>query len=217
MGAKVALLLAGLFGLGCGTFPLGGAGNVPCLANLGQNNFLTTLCATFQNRLPICNSLGALPAGRSLERHGKGKDGKGKGKDGKGKHGKGKGGKGKDGKGGKDSSTDLLSGITDLLSLPGVDLLSQILNGVLGLATAAAAGTAVAGAISTFFPTITTTRLAPIPSPVTDIGGFLASPTVSNLIQALLAGDVVGVLTNAAALAASLLFQQIQQGFPASG
>merc|ERR1712168_824495 len=210
MGAKVALLLAGLFGLGCGTFPLGGAGNTPSLANLGQNNFLTTLCATFQNRLPICSSLGALPTGRSLERHGKGKDGKGK-------DGKGKGGKGKDGKGGKDSSNDLLFGITDLLSLPGVDLLTQILNGVLGLAAAAAAGTAVAGAISTFFPTITTTRLAPIPSPVTDIGGFLASPTVSNLIQALLAGDVVGVLTNAAALAASLLFQQIQQGFPASG
>merc|ERR1712168_1069875 len=109
MGAKVALLLAGLFGLGCGTFPIGGTGNVPSLANLGQNNFLTTLCATFQNRLPICSSLGALPTGRSLERHGKGKDGKGKGKDGKGKHGKGKGGKGKDGKGGKDSSNDLLS------------------------------------------------------------------------------------------------------------
>merc|ERR1719516_865221 len=210
--AKVALLLAGLFVLGCGTFPIGGAGNTPSLANLGQNNFLATLCATFQNQLPICSSLGSLPTGRSLERHGKGKDGKGKGK-----HGKGKSGKGKDGKGGKDSSNDLLSGITDLLSLPGVDLLTQILNGVLGLAAAAAAGTAVAGAISTFFPTITTTRLAPIPSPVTDIGGFLASPTVSNLIQALLAGDVVGVLSNAAALAASLLFQQIQQGFPASG
>merc|ERR1719516_795584 len=66
--AKVALLLAGLFGLGCGTFPIGGAGNVPSLANLGQNNFLATLCATFQNRLPICSSLGALPTGRSLER-----------------------------------------------------------------------------------------------------------------------------------------------------
>merc|ERR1719516_752165 len=245
--AKVAILLAGLFGLGCGTFPIGGAGNTPSLANLGQNNFLATLCATFQNRLPMCSSLGALPTGRSLERTFGGAGNvqsplnlgstpgqvnnilaticatlqnrlpicsslgalpTGRSLE---RH-----GKGKDGKGGKDSSNDLLSGITDLLSLPGVDLLTQILNGVLGLAAAAAAGTAVAGAISTFFPTITTTKLAPIPSPVTDIGGFLASPTVSNLIQALLAGDVVGVLTNAAALAASLLFQQIQQGFPAS-
>merc|ERR1719244_155053 len=208
--AKVALLLAGIFGLGCGTFPIGGAGNVPSLATL-QNSGNT-------NGLPagLSNLLGGL-SGRSLERHGK--DGKGgKGKDGKGgKEGKGKGGKGKDGKGGKDSSNPLLSGITSLFELPGVDILSQILNGIIGLAGAAAAGTAAAGAISTFFPTITTTKLATIPSPITDIVGFLSSPTVSNLIQALLSGDVVGVLTNAATLAASLLFQQIQQAFPASG
>merc|ERR1719244_2493204 len=197
--AKVALLLAGIFGLGCGTFPIGGAGNVPSLATLqnsGSNNGIPP---------GLSNLLGGI-SGRSLERHGKG-----------GKEGKGKGGKGKDGKGGKDSSNPLLSGITSLFELPGVDILTQILNGIIGLAGAAAAGTAVAGAISTFFPTITTTKLAPIPSPITDIVGFLSSPTVSNLIQALLSGDVVGVLTNAATLAASLLFQQIQQAFPASG
>merc|ERR1719348_1335130 len=65
--------------------------------------------------------------------------------------------------------------------LGGGDILSQILGALASFAAAVTAGTAVLGGLSTFFPTVTVTRLAEIPTipnPVTNIFDFMQSPVV---------------------------------------
>merc|ERR1719348_2624358 len=92
--------------------------------------------------------------------------------------------------------------------LGGGDILSQILGALASFAAAVTAGTAVLGGLSTFFPTVTVTRLAEIPTipnPVTNIFDFMQSPVVSGLIQALLSGDTSALLSNLVQLAAGLL------------
>merc|ERR1719244_277493 len=92
--------------------------------------------------------------------------------------------------------------------LGGGNILSQILGALASFAAAVTAGTAVLGGLSTFFPTVTVTRLADlptIPNPVTNIFDFLQSPVVSGLIQALLSGDTSALLSNLVQLAAGLL------------
>merc|ERR1719244_1261425 len=92
--------------------------------------------------------------------------------------------------------------------LGGGNILSQILGALASFAAAVTAGTAVLGGLSTFFPTVTVTRLADlpnIPNPVTNIFDFLQSPVVSGLIQALLSGDTSSLLSNLVQLAAGLL------------
>merc|ERR1711872_134976 len=141
-----------------------------------------------------------LLGGRSLDRHGKGKDGKGgKGKDGK-------GGKGKDGKGGN-ALTDGLGGVLSALS--GGDLLSQVLSTLVNFAGAVAAGTAALSAISTIFPSTTVTKAATIPNPATDLLGFLSSQPITDLIQGLINGDLAAVFSAITTLAGSLVLQLI--------
>merc|ERR1711887_269930 len=133
-----------------------------------------------------------LSGGRSLDRHGKGKDGKG--------------GKGKDGKGGN-ALTDGLGGVLSALS--GGDLLSQVLSTLVSFAGAVAAGTAALSAISTIFPTTTVTKAATIPNPTTDLLGFLTSQPITDLIQGLINGDLAAVFSAITTLAGSLILQMI--------
>merc|ERR1712083_715843 len=98
-----------------------------------------------------------------------------------------------------------------LSNIPGLDLLTGILSALAAIAPAVAAGTALATALATLFPQTTVTRLATaLPNPITDLPGFLASPTVSSLLTALGSGDTTALLGALATMASSLLMQLIQ-------
>merc|ERR1719369_2423377 len=130
---------------------------------------------------------------------GKGKDGKGKGKEGKG--GKGKEGKGKEGKGGKGNDSAAESSILDTLSN---NLLGQIIQSVLGLLT---------GAVSSLNPLKSAmepkTTTPPLPNPLTDPLGFIMHPLISDIINAIVAGDIPALMKAQGDLAGTLITQFI--------
>merc|ERR1719495_2757371 len=130
---------------------------------------------------------------------GKGKDGKGKGKDGKG--GKEKEGKGKAGKGGKGNDSAAESSILDTLSN---NLLGQIIQSVLGLLT---------GAVSSLNPLKSAlepkTTTPPLPNPLTDPLGFIMHPLISDIINAIVAGDIPALMKAQGELAGTLITQFI--------
>merc|ERR1719495_42090 len=135
---------------------------------------------------------------------GKGKDGKGKGKDGKGKGkdgGKGKEGKGKEGKGGKGNDSAAESSILDTLSN---NLLGQIIQSVLGLLTGAVSRLE---RIQTAMEPKTTTP--PLPNPLTDPLGFIMHPLISDIINAIVAGDIPALMKAQGELAGTLITQFI--------
>merc|ERR1719369_1606169 len=137
--------------------------------------------------------------GKGKDGKGKGKDGKGKGKDGKG--GKGKEGKGKEGKGGKGNESAAESSILDTLSN---NLLGQIIQSVLGLLT---------GAVSSLNPLKSAmepkTTTPPLPNPLTDPLGFIMHPLISDIINAIVAGDIPALMKAQGELAGTLITQFI--------
>merc|ERR1719369_226834 len=132
---------------------------------------------------------------------GKGKDGKGKDGKGKGKDGKGKDGKGKEGKGGKGNDSAAESSILDILSN---NLLGQIIQSVLGLLT---------GAVSSLNPLKSAmepkTTTPPLPNPLTDPLGFIMHPLISEIINAIVAGDIPALMKAQGDLAGTLITQFI--------
>merc|ERR1719369_1992217 len=120
---------------------------------------------------------------------------------GKGKDGKGKEGKGKEGKGGKGNDSAAESSILDTLSN---NLLGQIIQSVLGLLT---------GAVSSLNPLKSTlepkTTTPPLPNPLTDPLGFIMHPLISDIINAIVAGDIPALMKAQGELAGTLITQFI--------
>merc|ERR1719495_1424355 len=111
------------------------------------------------------------------------------------------GGKGKEGKGGKGNDSAAESSILDTLSN---NLLGQIIQSVLGLLT---------GAVSSLNPLKSAmepkTTTPPLPNPLTDPLGFIMHPLISDIINAIVAGDIPALMKAQGDLAGTLITQFI--------
>merc|ERR1719369_1455620 len=111
------------------------------------------------------------------------------------------GGKGKDGKGGKGNDSAAESSILDTLSN---NLLGQIIQSVLSLLT---------GAVSSLNPLKSAmepkTTTPPLPNPLTDPLGFIMHPLISDIINAIVAGDIPALMKAQGELAGTLITQFI--------
>merc|ERR1712179_159708 len=108
---------------------------------------------------------------------------------------------GKEGKKGKDSQESTGSSLLDTLSN---NLLGQIIQSVLSLLT---------GAVSSLNPLKSAmepkTTTPPLPNPLSDPLGFIMHPLISDIINAIVAGDISALMKAQGDLAGTLITQFI--------